>query len=123
MGAKQSCVLSGQLEVLSVAATAKSFLIVDDHEIVRTGLREIIEHHSGWKVTGKAANGMQGIELARAKNPDITIVDYSMPVLDGIEFCRRIKLHRLTIQVLFLTVHEGEDILSQAVSAGARGSS
>jgi DNA-binding NarL/FixJ family response regulator len=104
-----------------VADSAKSFLIVDDHEIVRTGLRAIIEHQSGWKVTGEAANGMQGIQLARAKTPDITIVDYSMPVLNGIEVCRRIKSHRLATQVLFLTVHEREDILSQAVSAGARG--
>lgn len=104
-----------------MADSAKSFLIVDDHEIVRTGLRAIIEHQSGWKVTGEAANGMQGIQLARAKTPDITIVDYSMPVLNGIEVCRRIKSHRLATQVLFLTVHEREDILSQAVSAGARG--
>lgn len=100
---------------------AKSFLIVDDHEIVRTGLREIIETRPGWKVTGEAANGKQGIALARAKTPDVVIVDYSMPVLNGLEVCRRIKSHRLATQVLFLTVHEGEEILSQAVSAGARG--
>ena len=104
-----------------MAASAKSFLIVDDHEIVRTGLREIIEQHSGWKVTGEASNGMQGLELARAKTPDVIIVDYSMPVLNGIEVCRRIKLHRVATQVLFLTVHDGEDILFRAVSAGARG--
>lgn len=104
-----------------MAASSKSFAIVDDHEIVRTGLREIIEQQSGWKVTGEAANGKQGIELARATTPDIMIVDYSMPILNGIEVCRHIKLHRLATQVLFLTVHDGEDILFQAVSAGARG--
>ena len=101
-----------------MAASAKSFLIVDDHEIVRTGLREIIEQHSGWKVTGEASNGMQGLELARAKTPDVIIVDYSMPVLNGIEVCRRIKLHRVATQVLFLTVHDGEDILFLRRGAG-----
>ena len=104
-----------------MAASAKSFLIVDDHEIVRTGLRGIIEQHSGWRVVGEAANGMQAIKLARAKTPNIIIVDYSMPVMNGIEVCRRIKLDRLTTQVLFLTVHEGEDVLLQAACAGARG--
>jgi DNA-binding NarL/FixJ family response regulator len=107
--------------VLGVTDSAKSFLIVDDHEIVRTGLREIIETRSGWKVTAEAANGKEAIDLARAKTPDIIIVDYSMPILNGVEVCRRIKSHGLATQVLFLTVHEGEDILSQAVSAGARG--
>jgi DNA-binding NarL/FixJ family response regulator len=104
-----------------VADNVKSFLIVDDHEIIRTGLRVIIETYSGWKVTGEAENGMQAIELARAKTPDIMIVDYSMPILNGVEVCRRIKFHRLATQILFLTLHESEDILAQAVSAGARG--
>jgi DNA-binding NarL/FixJ family response regulator len=75
--------------------SAKSFLIVDDHEIVRTGLREIIETRPGWKVTGEAANGMQAIDEARAKNPDMVIVDYSMPILNGVEVCRRVKAHGL----------------------------
>ena len=89
---------------IGVVESAKSFLVVDDHEIVRTGLREIIETRSGWKVTGEAANGKQGIELARAKKPDVVIVDYSMPILNGLEVCRHIKSHGLATQVLFLTV-------------------
>jgi DNA-binding NarL/FixJ family response regulator len=99
----------------------KSFLIADDHEIVRTGLREIIEARSGWIVSGEAADGLQAIDLAYAKSPDIMIVDYSMPFLNGVEVCRRIRSHGLATQILFLTVHESEDILTQAVSAGARG--
>ena len=99
----------------------KRFLIVDDHEIVRTGLREIIEARSGWIVIGEAADGLQAIDLARAKTPDIMIVDYSMPLMNGVEVCRRIRSHGLATQILFLTVHESEDILTQAVSAGARG--
>jgi DNA-binding NarL/FixJ family response regulator len=88
---------------------------------VRTGLREIIETRSEWKVTGEAANGKQAIDLVRAKTPDLAIVDYSMPILNGVEVCRRIKSYGLATQVLFLTVHEREEILSQAVFAGARG--
>jgi DNA-binding NarL/FixJ family response regulator len=109
--------------VLGVAGNiaVRSFLIADDHEIVRTGLREIIETRSGWIVSGEAADGLQAIDLARAKTPDIMIVDYSMPFLNGVEVCRRIRSHGLATQILFLTMHESEDILTQAVSAGARG--
>jgi DNA-binding NarL/FixJ family response regulator len=104
-----------------VEVAVKSFLIADDYEIVRTGLREIIEARSGWIVIAEAADGKQAIDLALAKSPDIAIVDYSMPFINGVEVCRRIKSHRLAIQVLFLTVHESEDILREAVFAGARG--
>ena len=104
-----------------MAENVKTFLIVDDHEIVRTGLREIIESRPGWIVKGEAADGMRAIDFARAMAPDIMIVDYSMPFLNGVEVCRRVKSHHLVTQVLFLTVHESEDILSRAVFAGARG--
>jgi DNA-binding NarL/FixJ family response regulator len=100
----------------------KRFLIADDHEIVRTGLRAIIETRSGWIVSGEAADGLQAIDLACAKSPDIMIVDYSMPFMNGVEVCRRIRSHGLATQILFLTVHESENILTEAVSAGARGS-
>lgn len=115
--------LSGGPRWLALAenVAVKRFLIADDHEIVRTGLRAIIETRSGWIVSGEAADGLQAIDLARAKTPDIMIVDYSMPFTNGVEVCRRIRSHGLATQVLFLTVHESEDILTQAVSAGARG--
>jgi DNA-binding NarL/FixJ family response regulator len=106
---------------VALAESVKTFLIVDDHEIVRSGLRGIIESHPGWIVRDEAADGMRAIDLARARTPDIMIVDYSMPFLNGVEVCRRVKSHRLATQILFLTVHESEDILSQAVFAGARG--
>jgi DNA-binding NarL/FixJ family response regulator len=109
--------------VLALAESVKTFLIVDNHEIVRSGLREIIESHPGWIVSDEAADGMRAIDLARRKTPNIMIVDYSMPILNGVEVCRRVKSDRLATQILFLTVHESEDILSQAVFAGARGSS
>jgi DNA-binding NarL/FixJ family response regulator len=104
-----------------LAENVASFLIADDHEIVRTGLRKIIETRSGWIVSGEAADGLQAIDLACAKSPDIMIVDYSMPFMNGVEVCRRIRSHGLATQILFLTVHESDDILIEAVSAGARG--
>jgi DNA-binding NarL/FixJ family response regulator len=80
-----------------------------------------IEARSGWIVSGEAADGLQAIDLARARTPDIMILDYSMPLMNGLEVCRRIRSYGLATQILFLTVHESEDILTQAVSAGARG--
>jgi DNA-binding NarL/FixJ family response regulator len=106
---------------LAENVAVKNFLIADDHEIVRAGLRAIIETRSGWIVSGEAADGLQAIDLARATTPDIMIVDYSMPLMNGLEVCRRIRSHGLATQILFLTMHESEDILTQAVSAGARG--
>ena len=60
-------------------------LIVDDHEIVRSGLRRLVERESGWEVCGEAGNGKEAIEKALVLNPDLVLMDISMPVMNGIE--------------------------------------
>jgi len=99
----------------------RTFVIADDHEIVRTGLREIIQVRSDWIVVGEAANGIQDVELVRAEIPDILVLDHTMPLMSGVEVCRRLRSHGLKTQILFHTMHESEDILAQALNAGARG--
>lgn len=99
----------------------KQILIADDHEVVRTGLRSIIETRADWAVGGEAADGSAALELVLKLKPDVAIVDYSMPVMNGLEVCRRIKSDRLHTAVLILTMFENEKILTDALLAGARG--
>ncbi|SFH68837.1 response regulator transcription factor [Bradyrhizobium sp. Gha] len=99
----------------------KRILIADDHEVVRSGLRAIVEMQSNWIVAGEATNGEQAVALTLEARPDVVIVDYSMPLINGLEVCRRLRaLHQRT-EVLILTMHEDEELLTEAVLAGVRG--
>ncbi len=99
----------------------KQILIADDHEVVRSGLRAIIESHAGWAVSGEAANGKDALELTLRTRPDVAILDYSMPLMTGTEVSRRIKSNHLGTEVLILTMHESEAILAEVLVTRARG--
>ena len=99
----------------------KQILIADDHEVVRTGLRAIIATRADWAVCGEAADGRDAVALALKMKPDIAIVDYSMPVMSGLEVSRRVKSHQLPTEVLIVTMHESEQILTEVLLAGVRG--
>jgi len=96
-------------------------LLADDHEVLRRGLRALIESHPGWSVLGEASNGWKAIEMAMTLRPDVAVLDVTMPELNGLETTR--KIHRIMpeIEVLILTVHESQEMLRQALLAGARG--
>ncbi|KRQ01461.1 MULTISPECIES: response regulator transcription factor [Bradyrhizobium] len=99
----------------------KRILIADDHEIVRSGLRAIVETRSNWIVSGEATNGEQAVTLALETRPDIVIVDYSMPIINGLEVSRRLRALHIQTEVLILTMHESEELLTEAILAGIRG--
>jgi DNA-binding NarL/FixJ family response regulator len=99
----------------------KRILIADDHEVVRSGLRAIVESHANWVVAAEAIDGEQTLELALQTKPDVVIVDYSMPIMNGLEVSRRIRSLRLRTEVLVLTMHESEEVLTEALLAGVRG--
>nr|WP_246732343.1 MULTISPECIES: response regulator transcription factor [Bradyrhizobium] len=96
-------------------------MIADDHEIVRSGLRAIVETRSNWIVSGEATNGEQAVTLALETRPDIVIVDYSMPIINGLEVSRRLRALHVQTEVLILTMHESEELLTEAILAGIRG--
>jgi len=96
-------------------------LIADDHELVRKGLRTVLENQPGWKVCGEAVNGRQAVDLARQLRPDVVVLDITMPELNGLEATRQIRKALPNAEVLILTMHESEQLVSEVLAAGARG--
>ncbi len=96
-------------------------LIVDDHDMVRAGLRAIIEGTDRMKVVAEAANGEEAIELAKKLKPDVILMDIDMPRLNGIEATRRISALELGTKILVLTRHDHKEYLEPIMSAGAMG--
>jgi DNA-binding NarL/FixJ family response regulator len=103
------------------AVTPLTILIADDHEIFRDGLRNRLEQHDGWQVCGEAVNGRQAVELAATLQPDVAVLDISMPELNGIEATRQIRKASVKTEVLILTMQESEGLVRDVLAAGARG--
>lgn len=96
-------------------------LIADDHAVVRTGLRTLLESRTGWEVCAEAADGRDAVEKAVKHKPDVAVLDIGMPLLNGVEATRRIHKSLPGTEVLILTMHESDDLVQQVVEAGARG--
>jgi DNA-binding NarL/FixJ family response regulator len=96
-------------------------LLADDHEIVRHGLRHLLEREPGWEVCGEARDGRAAVEMAGALTPDIAILDIAMPKLNGLEATRKIRLASPATEVLVFTMHESEELVGEVFAAGARG--
>ena len=96
-------------------------LVADDHEIVRRGLKELLEEPAGWTVCAEAANGREAVELAIKTRPDVAVLDFSMPELNGLEATRRIRQAAPKVEVLVFTMHESEELIREVLAAGARG--
>ncbi|MGZ6144346.1 MAG: response regulator, partial [Myxococcales bacterium] len=96
-------------------------LIADDHEVVRKGLRALLESEPGLEVVGEAGNGREAVERAVAMKPDVVVLDIGMPELNGLEATRRIVKAAPRTEVLILTVYESEEVIREVLRAGARG--
>jgi len=99
---------------------AVRILVVDDHEIVRRGLRGLLETQPRWQIIGEAANGRDAVEKAAALCPDMVILDISLPG-DGLEAARRILQALPQTEVLILSYHDSPFMVRRALDAGARG--
>jgi len=96
-------------------------LIADDHTIVRSGVRMLLEAEPDIKVVGEALNGLEAIELAESLRPDVVLMDITMPVMDGLEATSQIKTRFPQINVLVLTMHRSDDYFFEMLKAGASG--
>ena len=96
-------------------------LLADDHDIVRRGLKDLLEQQVGWQVCAEAANGREAVELALRHRPHVAVIDLSMPELNGLEATRRIRQSLPDTEVLIFTMHESEELIREVLGAGARG--
>ena len=95
-------------------------LIADDHEVVRSGLRVILEAQDGWEVVAEADNGKDAVAKALDSKPDIAVIDYSLPLINGVEATRQIRAHLPNTEILMFTIHDNETIVRELLEAGAR---
>jgi DNA-binding NarL/FixJ family response regulator len=95
--------------------------LADDHEIVRFGLRNLLESQFGWSVVGEAANGKDAIDEVLRLNPDVTLLDISMPGVNGFDASRQILAAGSRTKIIILSVHDSAEVLEQVLDSGARG--
>jgi DNA-binding NarL/FixJ family response regulator len=95
-------------------------LVADDHDVVRKGVRTLLEEQPGWEVAAEASDGREAVEKAKLVQPDVTILDLSMPELNGLEAAREI-LKTVSTKVLILTMYDSDPLIRQTLEAGARG--
>ena len=95
-------------------------LIADDHEVVRSGVRAILEVHEGWEVVAEAKDGKDAIAKAVETQPDVAIIDYSLPVMNGIEVTRQINARLPKTEILIFTIHDSDVLVGEVLRAGAR---
>ncbi|MFH1137847.1 MAG: response regulator transcription factor [Pseudomonadota bacterium] len=96
-------------------------VIADDHIIVREGIKNLIDREPDMEVVGEADNGRQAVDLTHQLNPDVVIMDVSMPVLNGVEATRIIKAELPRVKVLALTMHKQKQFVDEILKAGASG--
>lgn len=101
--------------------SALRVLIADDHEVVRAGVRSLLESQPDCEICGEAATGHQVVALAQQLKPDIAILDITMPELNGLEAARQILKAVPDVRVLILSVHESEELVREILDTGAHG--
>jgi DNA-binding NarL/FixJ family response regulator len=96
-------------------------LIANDHDVVRSGLRHIIEAQPSWQVVAEAGDGKEAVQKALETKPDVAVIDYSLPLVNGVEATRQIRAALPHTEVLIFTMHDNEGLIQELLKAGARG--
>ena len=96
-------------------------LIADDHAVVRSGLRKILETQTTWQVVAEAVDGKEAVSKALQTNPDVAVLDYSLPLINGVEATRQIRARLPKTEVLIFTMHDTDSLIGELLAAGARG--
>jgi len=101
--------------------TSLRILIVDDHAVVRRGVRSLLESQPGWEIAGEATTGREAVDMAKRLRPDVVVMDLSLPELNGLDATRQILKDSPHSEILVLTMHHSEDLARDVLQAGARG--
>ena len=101
--------------------SAYRILIADDHEVVRRGIRSLLESHAGWEICAEAKDGREAVDLCRELKPDLVLLDIGMPNLNGLDAARQILENNPLTRVLVLTIHDSDQVVRDVLAAGARG--
>ncbi|MFC0202844.1 response regulator [Novosphingobium soli] len=104
-----------------MSSPVRRIVLADDHEAIRLGVRAVLSAHPDWRIVGEASDGREALETIRSVRPDIAILDYSLPMMNGLELTRAIKKELPRTEVLIFTMHDREDVLAELLTAGARG--
>jgi DNA-binding NarL/FixJ family response regulator len=103
-----------------MTTTAVRILIADDHDVMREGTRAVIERQPGWEVCGVAATGREAVEQAFALEPDVVVMDMSMPELNGLDAAQQIKRRLPQTEILIFTAHQTDELIREVFEAGAK---
>jgi DNA-binding NarL/FixJ family response regulator len=103
-----------------ITTTTLRILIADDHDVMREGTRAVIERQSGWEVCGVAANGREAVDQAFAVEPDVVVMDMSMPKLSGLDAARQIKRRLPQTEILIFTAHQTDELIREVFEAGVK---
>lgn len=106
---------------MTTASVNTRILIVDDSPLVRQRLREMLQQHSAWEVCGEAANGLDALEKVQLMNPDLIVLDFLMPGMDGLQTAKEIGKLVPSIPILMFTMHLSRQLVEEARNAGIRG--
>jgi DNA-binding NarL/FixJ family response regulator len=104
-----------------MSAVRTRILVVDDHDLMRRGIKSLLQPHSGWEICGEAQTGREAVEKTAELKPDVVILDISMPDLNGVEAARRIRKSSPNTEVLILSVHYSDQLIREILAAGVRG--
>jgi DNA-binding NarL/FixJ family response regulator len=106
--------------VTAAPAAQASVLVVDDHALLRTGVANIISQEPTLRVVAEAANGLEAVEAYQRYKPDVTLLDLRMPVMEGVEAVRQIRLRDPLAKVIVLTTYDADEDITRALKAGAK---
>lgn len=96
-------------------------LLADDHDLIRRGVKELLETHPGWQVVGEANTGWEAVRKAAELRPNVAIVDITMPQLNGLEASRRIRKVSSRTEILIFSMHYSDQLIRDVLDAGVRG--